>query len=112
MDKHSTVFDNSLLIPLLIGIASLLGICLIIVLGWPRGQDSQTVPTQTETPFKYILLATETIIPALELDLAAPQKFFPTPMAMLQEGDILFPVLTELFATSAGDFHAHHHDIT
>ena len=101
MDKYPTIFDKSLIIPLLIGIASLLGICLIIALEWQRGQDSQTIPTQTETPFKYILLATETMIPAPELDTAAPQETFPTPTTMLQEGGTPFPTLIEQIATSA-----------
>jgi hypothetical protein len=103
MDKHAPIFDKSLLIPLLIRIASLLGICLITVLEWPRGQDSQTIPAQTETPFKYALLATYTIIPPPEFDIAASQEIFPTPVAMLQESETPFPALMEQIATSLSE---------
>lgn len=66
MEIRSVTRDYSLLVPLLTGILSLLGICLIFSLTGFRGQETPP-PTQTVTPFKYALLATETIVPTSTL---------------------------------------------
>jgi hypothetical protein len=79
MDNRNFSCNYSLLAPLLIGIFSMLGICLIIMSIWFPRQNAQSTPTQTVTPFKYLLLATETVVPTLEMETAVTTKIFPTP---------------------------------
>lgn len=53
------ILNHPLFPPVLISIISLLGICVILATTWLPGQNTQAVPTETVTPFKYLLLATE-----------------------------------------------------
>ena len=100
-------FDYSLLIPLLVGIVSVLGIFFVFVpVRLFRGSDVTVVLTSTATPFKYLLLATETAIPASELETAAAdatKRILPTPTPIPQGSVTSFPALTEQILTSAGD---------
>jgi len=95
MDNRLPGRDYSLLFPLLIGFISLLGIGLILMSIWFPGKRAETAPTQTVSPFKYLLLGTETMIPTRELDTATPPEIFPTQTEMLHEGETFFPALTE-----------------
>jgi hypothetical protein len=66
--------SHPLFLPLLISIISLLGICVIIASVWFPRQNAQVFPTRTPTPFKYLLLATETVIPTPAAELARPPE--------------------------------------
>ena len=112
MDKRPPVRDYSWFVPLLIGIASMLGICMVFAsVRLSRGQDAQAAPIQTETPFKYIWLASETAIHITDLNASAPQKIFPTPTAnifpistqVLLGSVTSLPAQAEQTVTSAGD---------
>jgi hypothetical protein len=73
MDKKP-FFDRSLLIPISIGVFSMVGI-LIMVSAIVLDQPPTAAPADpTFTPFKYILLATETITPEPELVTLAPEE--------------------------------------
>jgi len=74
MDKPPPISHRSLLIPLFIGSGSLLGICLIFAMVRFRGQAAPIAPTQTLTPFKYLLLATLTDVPAPVRETATPVR--------------------------------------
>lgn len=59
----SSVRIYSWIVPILIGIFSLLGLCLILGSNWLPSQAPQVAPSRTVIPFKYQLLATETLTP-------------------------------------------------
>ena len=71
---------HSLIPPLLIGIISLLGICLVLVATFLPKESAEPAPSRTFTPFKYEFLATETVIqtPTLETAETAESSFAPT----------------------------------
>ena len=52
-------FDRGLLIPIVLGIFSVFGICLVLVLGRLGASRSQVTVEDTATPFQYIFLGTE-----------------------------------------------------
>jgi hypothetical protein len=103
-DNPPPLRDNSLLLPFLIGITSLLGIGLILVSAWFPGQNTQVIPTPTLTPFKYQLLATLTAVPAPEFETATPTEIIPTPTATSERDVTLFSTLTEQTGIPADDF--------
>lgn len=104
MDNRIFSRDYSLLAPLLIGVISVLGICLIITPIWFPRQNAQTFPTQTVTPFKYLLLATLTPVPAVELEIAVGTEILPVPTATLEGGVALNPASTDQAGISTNDF--------
>lgn len=96
-DDHPPLRDYSLLIPLLIGTVSLLGIGFILVSEWFPRQEVPVLPTQTLTPFKYLFLGTETPAATPRLETATASEFFPT---LTSEEDITpLPVPTEAGGT-------------
>ena len=106
MDNRLTR-NYSLFLPPLIGIISLFGICLILVSArFPR-QNTQVVATQTVTPFKYLLLATETIVPTPGFETATVTEIFSSPTS---EGDLVLSAvvpsltLTEQNGISTDEF--------
>jgi hypothetical protein len=99
MDNRPPVLDHSLLFPFLIGIVSLLGIGFLLVSVWFPREDTLMLPTQTVTPFKYLFLGTETVVPTPEPETAAPLDSYPDPDAPSAESMELLPVPTEQSGT-------------
>jgi hypothetical protein len=86
MDKRPFI-DHSLLIPIGISIFSLAGI-LAIFLTVYLDKPQVAVPTApTPTPFKYLLLATETLIPDPAAETAPPEETAPDGSTGPVEGD-------------------------
>ena len=102
MDNRLLKHNYSLLVPLLTGFISVIGICLILVSAWFPRQNTPVVPTKTVTPFKYLLLATETVVPTPGFETAAPTEIFPTPTSEVDV--VLTPALTEQNGISTDDF--------
>lgn len=84
--------------PLLIGILSLLGICVILGSTWLPRQEPEPVPSQTVTPFKYLLLATETAFPTQRPETATARststEISPFLTGTFEENSTLLPVGT------------------
>jgi hypothetical protein len=110
MDNKPT-FDRSILIPILIGIASVLGICLVLIatrLGAARGAVQAG---ETQTPVKFQYLATEpgialpteaaTATSVLDTDTPAPTPidFLPSATPALVSTQISLPRATNTLAT-------------
>lgn len=72
MDKRLFT-DRSLLIPIAIGIFSILGIIVILLSVYLDKPQAVVSATRTVTPFKYLLLATETGVPAPEAETTDPE---------------------------------------
>lgn len=70
--RNSTWF-----IPILIGIISVCGICLILGWAWLPGQKAQVIPTRTFTPFQYLFLGTETLTLTPRPETATPTETLP-----------------------------------
>ena len=56
-------FDRELLLPILLGGFSILGIIIILLIGRLNAARASVIVVETETPFKYIFLGTEPINP-------------------------------------------------
>ena len=70
------IFDRGFLIPIGIGTLSILGICLVLMIGY-LGQPQKAIPTeQTITPFKYLFLGTETFAINPELETSTSKEAF------------------------------------
>ena len=80
--KNKPPLDRELLIPIIIGVVSILGIALIFSIAYlNRGQVP--VPLEpTATPFKYLLLATETGTPIPELEASASEEILQTAVTL------------------------------
>jgi hypothetical protein len=101
-DNRSPLRDSSLIFPILVGIISLLGIGFLLVSIWFPRENTQMLPTRTVTPFKYLFLGTETVIPTPEPETAAPLDSYPVPDAPSEESIELLPVPTEQSGTPGG----------
>jgi len=62
MDNQPS-FDRELLLPILVGGFSILGILIILLIGRLNASRASVIVVETETPFKYIFLGTEPINP-------------------------------------------------
>ena len=60
--EQPTRFDRGLLVPILLGVFSLFGICLVLVLGRLGVARARVTESDTATPFQYIFLGTEPAI--------------------------------------------------
>lgn len=69
--------DRGFLIPISIGSFAIVGICLALLIVYLDKPQATTSVNKTPTPFKYLLLATETPIPELESATVPALKFFP-----------------------------------
>ena len=61
MDKQPSI-DRELLLPILVGGFSILGIIIILLIGRLNASRASVVVVETETPFKYIFLGTEPLL--------------------------------------------------
>jgi hypothetical protein len=61
MDKQPSI-DRELLLPILVGGFSILGIIMILLIGRLNASRASVVVVETETPFKYIFLGTEPVL--------------------------------------------------
>ena len=52
-------FDRGLLIPIILGVFSVFGICLVLILGRISASRESVIPEDTATPFLYMFLGTE-----------------------------------------------------
>src|SRR5512147_2826590 len=64
MNKQSSI-DLELLIPLLVGGLSVIGIGVVLLVGYARNAPPQVSPTPSPTPFKYVYLGTEPAVTTL-----------------------------------------------
>jgi hypothetical protein len=55
-------FDRELLLPILLGGFSILGILIILLIGRLNAARASVIEVETETPFKYIFLSTEPVL--------------------------------------------------
>jgi len=67
MDNQPS-FDRELLLPILVGGFSILGIILVLLIGRLNASRAAFIVVDTETPFKYIFLGTEPINPTESLE--------------------------------------------
>jgi len=94
--------DYSLLFPVMIGLISIFGLSIFLLLaGFPR-QSVQAVPTQTATPFKYLLLATEVVLPTQEDQFVISSDIQPTPPMDLDKNVMPTPTFDGPNGKSAG----------
>ena len=98
MDNQPS-FDRDLLLPILLGGFSILGIIIILLIGRLNAARASVIAVETETPFKYIFLGTEPINPtespeasetALLTDIPIDG---PTPLLPGGSPDLLTPTL-------------------
>lgn len=61
-------FDRELLIPILVGGFSVVGIVLVLLIGRSLNAPPEVVPTPSSTPFQYVYLGTEPAITTLVVD--------------------------------------------
>src|SRR5687767_13618311 len=61
MDNQPS-FDRELLLPILLGGFSILGILIILLIGRLSAARASVIVDETETPFKYIFLGTEPVL--------------------------------------------------
>ena len=85
MDTRPPDRESSILIPILIGTFSLLGICLVFAISWFWKPEKPSAPPQINTPFKYALLATETTVPTSDFRSAVPTDSVATPTSVVVE---------------------------
>ncbi len=78
MVDNKSSFDRSFLLPIGIGIFSILGICLALSTVYLDKPQAATMEEQTATPFKYLLIATETPDSDLEKVEVVPTEAAPT----------------------------------
>jgi len=71
-----TIFDRGILIPIGIGTFSVLGICLILLIGYVNKPKADVPVEQTTTPFKYLFFGTETFAVTPELETSTPEERF------------------------------------
>lgn len=67
MDNQPS-FDRSILIPIGVGIFSLIGICVVLVMGRVNASRATVEEVPTATPFKYSLIGTEPAVAILTID--------------------------------------------
>jgi len=77
MENQPSIF-RGLLIPVLIGLVSMIGIGLVFSVAYLNRSEAPAVVERTATPFKYLLLATETDTPLPESETPPPEEIFPT----------------------------------
>ncbi len=73
MDKQPFI-DRSLLIPIAISVFSILGIIVVLLTVYLDKPQAVVPATRTATPFKYLLLATETHTPDPDLATPSPEE--------------------------------------
>lgn len=74
-------FDRGLLIPIGVGIFSLIGICVLLVMGQINSSRAVVEEVPTASPFKYSLIGTEPALPIFTLDASAEAPGTTTPGA-------------------------------
>jgi hypothetical protein len=76
-NPNRTSLDLTSLLPLGVGVLSLFGICLILLVGRMFSPRSTVLPPMTATPFKYLFVATEPgISSAVPTDTSTPDGTF------------------------------------
>jgi hypothetical protein len=75
MDKQPFI-DRGLLIPIAISVFSIFGIGIALLIVYLDKPQAEISAGPTVTPFKYLLLATETGVPDPELETAPPEEIF------------------------------------
>jgi hypothetical protein len=97
---NSSRFDRGLLLPILLSLFSIFGICLVVVLGRLASPRSRVTEADTATPFQYLFLGTEPAIVSVtpeEVDEVEPTRT-PRPTATefpFSESNTLEPTQTE-----------------
>ncbi len=86
-------FDRATLIPLILGVFAVFGICLVILLSQLNSSRSSAETIETPTPFKFIFLGTEPGNTTLTPDENATPEPTETALAI----DLLIPSATEEF---------------
>ena len=69
-----TILDRGILIPIGMGTFSVLGICLVLLIGYLNQPQTDIPVEQTTTPFKYLFLGTETLAIDPELETSTPEE--------------------------------------
>lgn len=105
--KKNFQLDASTIVAVLIGGASLMGLCLILLLSQVRITGAEAHVTETSTPFKYIFLATEpglsTELPATEAPTQSDGSDSTTLETAIPESDATPPPLAVAGAGLKGD---------
>jgi hypothetical protein len=90
MDKQP-FSDRGLLLPIGIGVFSVLGIFVILLSVYLDKPQAAVSTTRTATPFKYLLLATETLIPVIEPGATDPELAASDPELEASDPEQTFP---------------------
>ena len=98
MDNPSR-FDRGLLVPISLGIFSVFGICLVLILGRLYAARPSKTVEDTATPFQYIFLGTEPAIVSLTPDEEGDGEATNTPRARPTVTELSFSDSTTLEAT-------------
>jgi len=94
MDKQP-FGDRSLLVPIAIGVFSILGIFVILLSVYLDKPQAVVSATRTVTPFKYLLLATETGVPGPEAEATDPELVVTGPeQTFTEEPEQEFPTFS------------------
>src|SRR5262245_2126127 len=92
-------FDRGLLIPIILGVFSVFGICLVLVLGRIAASRESVTPEVTATPFLYMFLGTEPAVVSEtpEVDEEEGTNVTRTPRATATElsFDLVTPLATD-----------------
>jgi hypothetical protein len=115
MEKKSSV-DIGVVAPVLLGVFSLLGICVVLGVWFYQGERAPVQPPATETPFQYIYMGTEPGLSTLtpeptetpiiieSPDTTAGPEFVPTavppPLITLPATNSVFPTQTPVKAVA------------
>jgi hypothetical protein len=89
MDNQPS-FDRDLLLPILLGSFSILGIIVILVIGRLNAARASVIVVETETPFKYILLGTEPVLSTETPEASETELLTDIPFDSLTPGSTVF----------------------
>jgi hypothetical protein len=88
MDNPSR-FDRGLLIPIILGIFSVFGICLVLILGRLDASRARVTEEDTATPFQYIFIGTEPAIVSATPDEGGDGGMTETPEPTMTEFSLI-----------------------
>jgi hypothetical protein len=98
MDNRPSI-DRELLVPILIGAFSILGIGVVLIVGRALNAPAEVAATPSATPFQYVYLGTE---PAISTPLLEGSLIPPPPAATSEDGPLLGETPESMTPTRSG----------